>query len=224
MKPQQKYALAYARLGERYGQPVWQSHGPPVDVLVGTILSQATSDVNTERGFAALKARYPDWQSAADAPEADVIAAIHSTGLANVKGPRIQAALRRIRIERGEIELDFLAGLPLDEALGWLTQIDGVGPKTAAIVMLFAFGRPAFPVDTHVHRGARRLGLVPSDTSAARAHRLLPELGEPKTFYPIHINLIRHGRETCRARNPLCSQCVLADICDYYADLNAATS
>ena len=211
-----KYDAVFRLLNETYGRPVWRSHGAPLDELVGTILSQATADINTERAFAALTARFPDWESVMNAPPEVVIAAIRSAGLANMKGPRIQAALRHIYSERGELSLDFLADLPLDEAMAWLTNLDGVGPKTASIVLLFSLGRPAFPVDTHVHRVTGRLGLLPPRMNAERAHAFLAALGNPETYYPLHINLIRHGREICRARLPQCHICPLQDWCDYY--------
>lgn len=211
-----QYAAVYHILNETYGRPVWHSHGPPLDELVGTIISQATADVNTERAFAELTARFPDWENVMNAPPEAVVAAIRSAGLSNMKGPRIQQALRHIHRERGELSLDFLADMPLDEAMAWLTQIEGVGPKTASIVLLFSFGRPAFPVDTHVYRVGGRLGLIPPRTTADQAHAVMTALGPPETYYPMHINLIRHGREICRARNPQCHICPLQDWCDYY--------
>ncbi len=211
-----QYAAVFSILAETYGLPVWRSHGPPLDQLIGTILSQATADVNTARAYAELTARFPTWEAVMDAPPQAVSAAIRSAGLSQIKGPRIQNALRHILRERGALSLDFLADLPLDEALAWLTAIDGVGPKTAAIVMLFSLGRPAFPVDTHVYRVSGRLGLIPPRTSAAKAHDLLAALGPPETYYPLHINFIRHGREICHARNPMCHICPLQDLCDYY--------
>lgn len=212
----EKYATVYQVLNETYGRPVWESHGPPVDILVGTILSQATADVNTSRAFAELTAHFPDWESVMNAPPEEVVAAIHSAGLSNVKGPRIQNALRHVYRERGELSLDFLDDLTTAEAMKWLTNIEGIGPKTASIILLFAFGRDAFPVDTHVHRVTARLGLIPPRMSAEKAHAFLAELGPPETYYPIHINLIRHGREICHARNPQCVICPLKDWCDYY--------
>lgn len=212
----EKYAAVFDILNAAFGQPIWRSHGPPLDELVATILSQATADINTERAYAELTARFPDWASVMDAPPEAVKAAIRSAGLANMKGPRIQAALRHIQRERGELSLDFLADLPLDEALAWLTHIDGVGPKTAAIVLLFSLGRPALPVDTHVHRVGLRLGLIPPRMSAEKAHAHLAALGPPDTYYAMHINLIRHGREICVARAPRCHICPLQDWCDYY--------
>ena len=212
----EKYAAVFAILNDTYGRPVWHSHGPPLDQLVGTILSQATADVNTERAYAALIARFPDWESVMNAPPEEVVAAIRSAGLSNMKGPRIQAALRYVQHERGELSLDFLANLPLAEAMAWLTAIDGVGPKTASIVLLFSLGRPAFPVDTHVYRVTGRLGLIPERMNANRAHDFLAALGAPETYYPMHINMIRHGREICHARHPQCHICPLQDLCDYY--------
>lgn len=212
----EQYAAVFRILAEVYGRPVWRSHGPPLDELIGTILSQATADVNTARAYAELTARFPTWEAVMDAPPEAVSAAIRSAGLSQIKGPRIQNALRHIQRERGELSLDFLAEMPLDEALAWLMRIDGVGPKTAAIVMLFSLGRPAFPVDTHVHRVAGRLGLIPPRTSANKAHDLLAALGPPESYYPLHINLIHHGREICHARNPYCHLCPLQDLCDDY--------
>lgn len=212
----EQYVAVFDGLAAVYGQPVWRSHGPPLDELISTIISQATADINTERAFAELRARFPDWASVMNAPPAAVSAAIRSAGLSNLKGPRIQNALHHIQRERGELSLDFLADWPLAEAVGWLTAIDGVGPKTAAIVLLFSLGRPAFPVDTHVYRVGLRLGLIPPRMSAVRAHDHLAALGPPETYYAMHINLIRHGREICVARAPRCHICPLQALCDYY--------
>ncbi|MCB9418950.1 MAG: endonuclease III [Ardenticatenaceae bacterium] len=214
--PEQKYTAVHQALIETYGEPAWRQHLPPVDELVSTILSQSTSDINRDKGFYALKERYPDWESVINAPEKEIIETIRSAGLANQKGPRIQEALHYVQTERGEIGLDFLQDLPLDEAKTWLTNIKGVGPKTAAIILLFAFGRPAFPVDTHVHRITQRLGLIGPKVTADKAHAILENIGNPDTFYPLHLNLIRHGRETCTARNPKCMVCPLQMYCYYY--------
>jgi endonuclease-3 len=216
-----KYQTIYELLLQEYGEPKWRQHLPPVDELVSTILSQSTSDINRDKGFYALKDKYPDWWSVMDAPEKEVRDTIRPAGLANQKAPRIQAALRRIVDERGELTLDFLADIPLDQALAWLMSIKGVGRKTASIVMLFAFGRPAFPVDTHVHRLTGRLGLIGPKVTADKAHKILENMGQANSFYAFHLNLIRHGREVCIARNPRCDQCVLQAQCDYYANVVA---
>jgi len=212
----QKYQTVYQKLSEVYGHRIWRQNLPAVDELVSTILSQSTSDINRDRGFNSLKARFPDWESVMEAPESDVIEAIRSTGLANQKGPRIQAALRFIEDQQGTIDLDFLAEMPLAEAKSWLTQIKGIGPKTAAIVLLFAFGRPVFPVDTHVHRITRRLGLIGPRVNADKAHDILEDIGDSENFYSMHLNLIRHGREICRARGPVCTICPLQEDCTFF--------
>jgi endonuclease-3 len=209
-----KYQAVFQILAEEYGEPAWRQHLPPVDELVSTILSQSTSDVNRDKGFYALKERYADWESVMEAPEEEIIETIRSAGLANQKGPRIQAALRHIKREQGQISLDFLDKLSLEEANNWLVAIKGIGPKTAAIILLFAFGRPAFPVDTHVHRITKRLGLISPKVTADKAHKILQNMGDAATFYPFHLNLIRHGREVCRSRKPQCDICPLQPHCD----------
>jgi len=217
-----KYLTIYRLLLDRYGEPQWRQHLRPVDELVSTILSQSTSDINRDKGFYGLKARYPDWESVMNAPEEDVRDTIRPAGLANQKGPRIQAALQFIVDETGELSLDFLQEMPVDEGMAWLMQIKGVGRKTASIVMLFAFGRPAFPVDTHVHRLTGRLGLIRPKVTADKAHGILQNMGEANTYYAFHLNLIRHGREVCIARNPRCAMCWLQEQCDYYQQVVVA--
>lgn len=215
-RAREQYAAVFRILNETWGRPVRHPDAPAMNELVGTILSQATTDVNAGRAYAELVARFPDWENVMNAPPEAVIAAIRSAGLSNTKGPRIQNALRTIYRERGELSLDFLADMPLDEAMTWLTRIEGIGPKTASIILLFSFGRPVFPVDTHVYRVGGRLGLIPPRTSAGQAHAVMAALGPPDTYYPMHINLIRHGREICHARNPQCHICPLQAWCDYY--------
>lgn len=217
-KQKEQYRIVHQQLVNAYGEPRWRQHLPPVDELISTILSQNTSDTNRDRAFAALKARYADWNEVMSAPEADIRNTIRPAGLANQKAPRIQAALRHIYQERGELTLDFLGEMPLDEARQWLTSLKGVGPKTAAIVMLFAFGRPLFPVDTHVHRVTRRLGLISPKVTADKAHEIMLNVGDPDTFYAFHLNLIRHGRQVCLARSPNCPLCPLKEQCDYYRE------
>jgi endonuclease-3 len=211
-----KIESIHARLLTAYGEPQRRNPQPPLDSLIGTILSQNTNDVNRDRAFQQLRKRFPTWDQVRDAPTEEVTEAIRSAGLANQKGPRIQNALRRVTEERGELSLDFLADLPLEEARAWLTDLDGVGPKTAAIVLLFSLGRPAFPVDTHVHRVSRRLGLIEERTNAEKAHQLLEAQIPQKWYYTFHINIIRHGRQVCLARRPKCEACILTDLCDYY--------
>ncbi len=203
-------------LRQAYGYPTWRQHLSPVEELVSTILSQNTTDHNRDMAFDALRARFPSWEAVRDAPPEGVIAAIRSAGLANTKGPRIQAALRRISEERGAITLDFLAEMNVEQAKAWLTRLEGIGPKTAAIILLFALNKPAFPVDTHVHRVTKRLGLIGPKTSAERAHLELEAIIPPEDYYPAHLNFIRHGRQVCKARGPRCEVCPLAAHCDHY--------
>ncbi|MFQ3536147.1 MAG: endonuclease III [Aggregatilineales bacterium] len=211
-----KYRRISAKLIERYGKPEWKPRYAPVDELVDCILSQTTTDANRDRAFAALKARFPDWESVRDAPTQSVVEAIRPAGLANQKAPRIQNALRHITRECGSITLDFLAQMDTDAAKAWLTAIDGIGPKTAAIVLCFAFGKPAFPVDTHVHRVSQRLGLIGEKVSAEAAHAELEALIPPEEYYSAHLNLIAHGRTLCQARKPLCERCSLTNECRYF--------
>lgn len=207
-------------LTQTYGYPTWRQHLPPVDELVSTILSQSTTDTNRDRGFYALKARYPDWESVRDAPVQEIEDVIRPAGLAKQKAPRIKNALHYITEQCGSITLDFLQDMPLDDAKTWLTRIDGIGPKTAAIILLFSFNRPAFPVDTHVHRVTGRLGLIGEKTSADKAHAILEAIAPPENYYADHLNFIRHGREVCKAQNPRCGVCFLADHCRYFRQLS----
>lgn len=213
---QAKYPPVSAELIALYGRPDWRKWLPPMDELVDCILSQSTTDSNRDRAFEALKARYPSWEAVLEAPTEDVIETIRPAGLGNQKGPRIQNVLRRIFEERGELNIDFLGDLPVEEAKQWLMRLDGVGPKTAAIVICFAFNRPAFPVDTHVHRVGQRIGFLPTGISADKAHPVMEAIIPPDDYYSFHLNLIRLGREICKARRPECERCPLTPYCDYY--------
>lgn len=212
----QKRALAiHKKLIEVFGEPVWKNPPPPTDVLVSTILSQNTNDVNRDRADDALRAKFCTWEAVRDAKTEDVIAAIRPAGLANQKGPRIQQTLRQISEERGNLDLFFLKDLPLEEARSWLMKFKGVGPKTAAIVLCFSLGRPAFPVDTHIYRVTGRIGLRPQKMTVEQAHPYLEALFPPETHYAAHLNLIRLGREFCHARKPDCAHCPIRNLCDY---------
>lgn len=200
----------------RFGEPSWRHPLPPLDELVSTILSQNTNDGNRDRAFENLRRRFSTWEAVRDAPTEEVIEAIRSAGLAQQKAPRIQEVLRAITHERGKLELEFLKEMDAPEAQSWLQQFKGVGPKTAAIVLLFSLGKPAFPVDTHIHRVTRRLGLIPAQASAEQAHRILAKLFEPEVYAPVHLNIIRLGREVCQARKPKCEVCPLTKECEYY--------
>jgi endonuclease III len=205
----------HQRLLEFYEQPSWRNPLPPVDELVSTILSQNTNDANLDRAFESLRQRYGTWEQVRDADPSSVIEAIRTAGLANQKGPRIQQVLKEITAERGSLDLGFLSGLPLEEARLWLMKFKGVGPKTAAIVLCFSLGRPAFPVDTHIYRVTGRIGLRPEKMTVEDAHPHLESLFPPEAYYAAHLNLIRLGREICSPRNPACEHCPLQVICNY---------
>jgi len=181
--------------------------------LVLTILSQNTSDTNSGRAFMRLKKRFPTWEALMAAPTDEIETTITVGGLARIKAPRIKAALEAVHEKRDGFDIDFLRDLPLEEAKAWLRELNGVGPKTAACVLMFALGRPALPVDTHVHRVAQRLGLVPPKASAEKAHDILEAMLAPEEVYPLHIMLIKHGRRLCSAQRPRCEDCPLLDGC-----------
>jgi endonuclease-3 len=204
------------RLEAVYGVAEWRPHGLPVEELVGCILSQHTSDVNSTRAFAALQERYPTWQDVIDAPLEELADTIRSGGLANQKAARIQEVLRLLQNEEGDVSLAALNGMTDGEARGFLTSLPGVGPKTAAIVLCFSLGRPVIPVDTHVFRVSWRLGLVEKRIGEARAHDALQALAPPDIVYRFHMALIRHGRAVCKAPLPRCAECVVRDLCRYY--------
>lgn len=208
-------------LADTYGVPLWRQHLPPVDELVSTILSQNTSDTNRDRAFDQLRAHFPSWEAVRDADPAAVIEAIRPAGLANQKGPRIQAALRHLTETQGRITLDHLEQMPVEEAKVWLTATDGIGPKTAAIILLFALNKPAFPVDTHVHRVSKRLGLIGPRTGREQAHIELERVVPEADYYAFHLQLIQHGRELCHARNPKCALCPLQAECEYFSQTAA---
>lgn len=213
---QEKITQIHQRLNDAFGAPVWRTPLSPVDELVSTILSQNTNDVNRDKAFDRLKAAFPDWQSVMEADVDEVIDAVRIAGLANQKGPRIQGALQDIADQTGgKLDLTFLRDLPLTEARQWLMDIKGVGPKTAAIVLLFSMGIPAFPVDTHIYRVTGRIGLRPEKISVEKAHAYLEARIPEELFYHLHLNLIRLGREVCGARKWECFRCPVEDLCQF---------
>ena len=216
----EKAIIVYDRLLKLFGLPEWRDPMPAIDELVSTILSQNTNDRNRDAAFNALRQKFPRWEAVRDAEPSAVIDAIRSAGLANQKGPRIQAALRAISAETGGLDLSFLKNLPYEEAHAWLMRFNGVGPKTAAIVLLFSLEIPAFPVDTHIYRVSGRLGLRPEKMSVEQAHPHLAGLFPPDEYGPAHLNLIRLGREICHARKPDCPACPLQSDCDFYQSQN----
>ncbi len=206
------------RLREIYGRPVNQPHGHPIAELVRTVLSQNTSDGNRDRAYGRMRERYPTWEEVRDAPVEELIEALRPGGLANTKAPRIQEILRLLG---DHPDLDWLADAPRDEALAYLTDLPGVGRKTAACVLIFSFDRPEIPVDTHVYRVGTRLGLFREGASFEEAHDEIGRMVDPEDAYEFHINLIRHGRAICRPR-PRCSDCALLRMCPYGRELRAS--
>ena len=228
------------RLASNYGRPAWRRYREPTSQLVLTILSQNSADTNAERAFASLRRAFPstkaaeshdagdgwgglglsnaappDWLAVEETPLPKLVEAIRPGGLAQQKAPRIQAALRLIRAERGDHSLEFLGEMPALEARDWLTRIDGVGRKTASVLLMFSFGMPLMPVDRHVERVGWRVGLIPARANADAAHEYYLALLEPDQMYEAHVNLITHGRQICHARNPECGRCPLAARCRY---------
>jgi endonuclease-3 len=204
-----------ARLRKAYGARPARTWGNGVEVLVETILSQNTSNKNSEAGYRQLRRRFPTWDQVADAPVEEVERWIRVSGLSRIKAPRIQAILRQVRAERGRISLEFLKKGTVEEAIDYLRHFKGVGPKTIDCLLLFAFGMPVFPVDTHIHRIARRLGWIGPKVSAEKAHEILEPAIPAEDRYEMHVLLIEHGRKTCKAVNPRCEKCVLLDVCPY---------
>jgi endonuclease III len=187
----------------------------PIDLLVQTMLSQNTTDTNSFRAFRNLKTAYAQYEDLLAASEEDIAELIKVGGLGEMKAGRIKEALNRIKRDAGAIDLSILADLSVAEAKEHLLALPGVGPKTAAVVLLFAFGFPIMPVDTHVYRVSKRLGLVPEETSIKETQCILEETVPPDKYLSLHLNLIRHGRRICRARNPLHDACALRPLCDY---------
>ena len=228
------------KLANRYGRPTWERRLDPTSELILTILTQNSADTNAEVAFEALRDRYPSggevrthnpgagwggvglrdgaapgWDAVEHAPIPELVDTIRPGGLANQKAPRIQAALRRIREERGDYSLEFLGDMSALEARDWLTGIDGIGRKTASVLLLFSFGLPLMPVDRHVERVAQRVGLIGPKVSADDAHELFLGMLEPDQMLEAHVNLIQHGRKVCHARRPDCAACPLRPRCRY---------
>jgi endonuclease-3 len=201
------------RLHAVYGPLRWRPHRDPMSELILTILSQHTADRLSGLAFIRLTERYSDWEQLREAPVEEIEARIQPAGLSHMKAPRLKRVLDQVLSDRGGYDLAFLADLPLQESKAWLMALPGVGPKTAACVLMFALGRPALPVDTHVYRVARRLGLIPPKMSADRAHEQLESIVPQRDIYAFHVGLIKHGRYTCVAQRPHCEACVLNDIC-----------
>lgn len=205
------------RLTERYGEVAFSSKDP-MSMLVDILLSHRTRDEQTAAGYANLLKRFGSWEGVRDAPVSEVQETIANVNFPEVKAPRIQAIMRQITEERGNLNLDFLCDLPVEEGSAWLDRFEGVGPKTIACVLLFSCQKPILPVDVHVHRVSGRLGLIGKKVTADNAHALLQALlpQEARPIYNFHKGLLRHGQRVCVYEHPRCNQCILTDVCNYY--------
>ena len=212
-KPTINPELVQERLDAIYGPIEWRPRMIAVDELIFTVLTQHTSDLNAERSYDALRKAMPTWASVIEADTQKVADAIHHGGLANQKSVRIQKILVEILHRLGHFELEFLSNFPLEEARSWLTSLPGVGPKTAAVVMAFSLKMPAFPVDTHILRVSRRLGLIGRKVTADQAHPIMEDMIQTDDRYDMHVLLITHGRQICKARVPQCRRCPLNQEC-----------
>jgi endonuclease III len=215
-----KARAVLALLRAEYGEPDWPFL-EPLNSLVEILLSHRTTDPQAWAAFEELKRRFPTWDDARDAPVAEITEAIHGTTWPEQKAPRIKAVLQKISQERGDLDLSFLNDLSLEEADAWLQSLGGVGPKSAACVLLFACHKPILPVDTHLHRVSIRLGLIGPDVDANAAHpmlqSLLPDPTNARDVLAFHRNMLLHGQRICVWRDPKCPDCVIRDWCDYYA-------
>jgi len=213
MDAKRRSEIIRRRLEKEFGRPEADEQEDPLSALVSTILSQNTTDITSDRAWAALRKRYPTMESLKRADPAELADTIRVGGLPRLKAERILGALSEIERLTGKLSLDFLNEMTEEEVDSWLGQLKGVGPKTRAIVLLFSLGKKAFPVDTHISRVTQRLGLVRQGSGRADAQDRMAELARPKDYFSYHINLIEHGRRTCTARKPKCCACILSDVC-----------
>lgn len=201
------------KLKDYYGEPEPPQDQSGIDYLVETILSQNTNDINRDKAFDNLKEKYDDWEEVENADIDELTDTIRVAGLGPTKADRIQEALRIVREDQGSYDLEFIDDMSIDEGKEWLTDIPGIGPKTAAIILCFYFKKPVMPVDTHVHRVSKRLGLIPETASRTKAHDILEEKIPDDIKYEFHRLLIDHGREHCKARNPTCEEGPIPEMC-----------
>lgn len=204
------------KLRNQYGSPKGRKEEDTIYSLIKVILSQNTNDKNRDRAYELLRLKYKNPYELINADKEEIAETISVAGLQNKKAGRIKESLKKIKEKRGELEIDFLKDKSLKEAKRWLKELPGVGPKSAAVILNFDFNKSAFPVDTHVFRISKRLGLIPSDSTREKAHELLEEMTPDKEMEEFHLNLIRHGREICKAPTPLCNKCFLTNLCNYF--------
>lgn len=202
-------------LERTFGEPVLKPKSEPLEMLVQVILSQATTDALSARTYENLKARFPAWDDVLNADEPEIADAIKLGGLANQKARTIKQLLENVKAEQNTLDLSFLDALDTREAVTFLKKFRGIGPKTIACTLLFACHKNIFPLDTHIFRVLRRVGIVPQKCSDERAHEILDAVVPEGKFYSLHVNLIRLGRKICRPKEPLCERCPVVEYCDY---------
>jgi len=205
-------------LEQTMGIPTRENPLKPLEALMLTILSQNTNDRNRDVAYQRLTNRFSSWEAVMNAEVAEVIEAIRPAGLANQKGQRMQEILRWIQAQYGALDLDVLCTMDPQQAMDTFCQLKGIGVKTMAVVLMFSCGVDIFPVDTHVHRLCRRIGLVPPETnSPEKTFHLMRTRVPPGKAFALHINFITHGRTICKAQKPLCERCLLTEVCAYYS-------
>jgi len=220
VKAEEKIRRVSELLKKEYGKHNFTARGDPLDVLVETILSQNTTDKNSARAFSNLKKTFPRWELVLKADLRSIQKVIRSGGLLRIKAKRIKHVLGEIKRRRGKLTLDFLKEMPADEAMEFLRSIEGIGPKTAAVLLLFRFNKSVMPLDTHNLRVTKRLGIIPQKMSPEKAHRFMNKLVPDDEKKSLHINFIIHGRKICKAQKPKCGVCVLNHLCSYYRNLH----
>jgi endonuclease-3 len=205
----------YNKLAELYGKPVWTEPSDPLPALIKTILSQNTNDANRDRAYRGLRQKFPSWEDVLSARPSAIATAIKAGGLSKQKSRYIKDILKWIKKEFGELSLDAINDMTNEEAIELLSSQKGIGVKTAAVVLMFCCGRDVCPVDTHVHRISKRLGLVPENASAEKAYYLLGPMIPKGKAYTMHMNFLSFGKSLCPARNPHCYECPLYRQCIY---------
>ncbi|MBN2410749.1 endonuclease III [candidate division KSB1 bacterium] len=213
MDSKTKTKLITERLEKAFGIPKWKGKGKPLDSLILTILSQSTNDRNRDMAYTRLKERFPDWMSVMNAPVEKIVDAIRPAGLGNQKSVRIKDVLKWVYDTYGTFDLHFLCDRDPEEVIHTFLQLKGVGIKTISVVLMFTCGVDIFPVDTHVHRICRRLGLVPDKTSAEKTHHLMQSIVPAGKSYSLHMNFLKLGRTICLARKPKCAVCPVNTLC-----------
>jgi endonuclease-3 len=223
---QDKIDIVYERLVELHGERERIPRREPMHELISTMLSHRTTQQNEATAYKRMRDKFGSWENIRDADTAELAEAIETSNYPEQKAPRVQEVLRRIIEERGEANIDFLAEMPIDEAMAWLTDLPGVGVKTATLVLLFCFGKPVLPVDTHVHRVSQRVGLISEKTNPTAAHDILLAMlpKDDHVIYNYHIALLKHGQKICKWGRPICEKCPLPDICDWYQEHRAQSS